>query len=1118
MTMRADFAREEPGRREQTLDAGAETLVSLCRFGRIAAAHDPSHPAFVRQLDQSHQALLDYSARAGRFFSAFFTPYGTFVGGELVRGGRVTQDAASELGSMLGVRGVAELVITKDVAQEDLLDLARFITSGTELRSPRIRVRGVSEVARTRGLAVEQLPVDRHIARIYSQAVVALRRLFDELLAGRYVMPARLKRMALEIVTLAQSQNPFLVGVTEAKHASHDEAACAVNAAFLTAAMAREIGADPERALEMVLSALLYDVAVPRMRARAVEQTGRSDEAPETDTELPAGTAATLATFVGLEERSMPRAVVAFESQWTRFTGSLGALYQGTQPMTLQARIVSVAHEWARLRAIKGAMRPRTIDDAVAALLEDRQDPSDLAVVRLLVATLRFFPVGTVVDLASGEIAEVVSAQEIGNGAPVVRVTVDPKGQPLARPIEIDLSTETHNARRHIVAVRSVEGWRRLERATSPADIARAPTPFRGSLPSISPGLIEGGPSNAADVQALRDEISEQLAEVLPRERSSPSLDDAAKSTAPREVARDEGGRSKRLVPSAKGTFQTTPLVHVLIYVLDHGISGSVELLEPAGIAHVISFRRGAPVKVKTGRLLAPLGELLAQSGQLLAERIPELVLGAQEAGTLFGEHLIMKGLVNRRHLWSALELQIPLKLERLANLPVETAYSLYRDVDLLEGFGGADAVAADAVHVIHSVVRKWHDRARVRAALARIAKHPLIVRPDAKVGGLKLSPDERSVVEVMRAEKATLSVLTHKRLADPEELQSLVYALAITRQLDLPGQKKAPMGVRAASLPMAPARPSTMPGGVPAKPRSPSSASLPAVPQASAAPQIAEAIATALSSPPSGSHSVPAVEVPQAARVPESMKSPLSQTQAPVSSAKGPVSSAKVPISSSKVPSSGAPSSSSRRSALPPPLSSPRSPSSSQRAAAPPASASFPPQEGSSGSRNAPPPSRERPPESSKSAGAPPSSRTPNSVRERARMASDALDAADRALSAMSSFRSAEAAMAKGDFDTAEGLVVDACDFDPEPIDYRAALIWIRAQGAPAEAVGAPIGALTDLLVELPAHPRVLLYRARLLRRQGRVREAIADYEEHLRVNPKGKEAAAELKALRGD
>ena len=107
---------------------------------------------------------------------------------------------------------------------------------------------------------------------------------------------------------------------------------------------------------------------------------------------------------------------------------------------------------------------------------------------------------------------------------------------------------------------------------------------------------------------------------------------------------------------------------------------------------------------------------------------------------------------------------------------------------------------------------------------------------------------------------------------------------------------------------------------------------------------------------------------------------------------------------------------------------------------------------------------------------------------------------------------------MAKGDFDTAEGLVVDACDFDPEPIDYRAALIWIRAPGAPAEAVGAPIGALTDLLVELPAHPRVLLYRARLLRRQGRVREAIADYEEHLRVNPKGKEAAAELKALRGD
>jgi tetratricopeptide (TPR) repeat protein len=149
-----------------------------------------------------------------------------------------------------------------------------------------------------------------------------------------------------------------------------------------------------------------------------------------------------------------------------------------------------------------------------------------------------------------------------------------------------------------------------------------------------------------------------------------------------------------------------------------------------------------------------------------------------------------------------------------------------------------------------------------------------------------------------------------------------------------------------------------------------------------------------------------------------------------------------------------------------------------------------------------------------------PPSSATPAAGSPpslgRSSLPSEALDAADRALEAMGRFRRAEAALTKGDHASAEAFAEEAIALDPEPVEYRATLAWIRAQSSAVEQLPSIVGAMTDLLVEHPDHARVLLYRARLLRRQGRIREAIADYEAHLRVRPKSKEALAELEAIR--
>ena len=57
----------------------------------------------------------------------------------------------------------------------------------------------------------------------------------------------------------------------------------------------------------------------------------------------------------------------------------------------------------------------------------------------------------------------------------------------------------------------------------------------------------------------------------------------------------------QELEPSARGTLTSTPLVHVLVYMLDHRQTGTVVLREIDGRHHVIYFDEGRASMVRNG-------------------------------------------------------------------------------------------------------------------------------------------------------------------------------------------------------------------------------------------------------------------------------------------------------------------------------------------------------------------------------------------------------------------------------------------------------------------------------------------------------------------------------------
>ncbi len=888
MTMRLDIVTNDSGelvRREHARELGASVVIAIYRLAKLAQVHDLTNQAFTRQLEQTHQMIGEYCLRAGTNVSILFAHKAVFVAGQLLKGSRSTYEAASELGDIFERLGGSDLYVQRDVTREELLAFAEQISIGFRsapgsFRSPtpKIRLRAVTDAARLRGLELENLSPEQRIVRTYASAVVIMRRFFEDLQQSRYILPRRIKRIAQSLVDLSEGSTPAFLGVTEVRNANFDEAGRAANTAILAVSMAREVTNDRATLAQIAMAAMMHDVARPRALALASSggpampgMQGPSTLSEDQEDRLAAGSAAVLTALGRVNEPSITRTVLAFESLWLRRQTWLGPVYWGARPPTLHAKMIAIARRYNDLLTPEPGLQPPTPDYAVAQLAEELSDPQDRLVLRMLVSALGLLPLGTVVQLDTGEIAEVIRGSKSAAEKPRIAIVMDAHGTTLPKPMEIELAQDT---RRNVSRVVSVDGWRKglaLKQDAfgtgedggyvSDSD-APPPPPQPAPMPAISPlspapmpipgthppaGAVSNAPAARAQSDAFaswadaepeppprRDSASsisgEHNSSSLPSMGSSPSavgeamgrmINDSLRppAVAPRDVDRtvmqpqgDEafGARPSAREPTARGNLTTTPLPHVLVYMLDHGLSGSV-VFEGGEGEDVIYFVRGVPAKAKLASQFAALGEVLVDAGALDQGTVDHAVAAARQERVLVGEYLVSAGLLEPEAIRWALEAQLLHRVAHLTNLSPDVTYAYYRDVDVLEGWGGGEVAISSALSPILASVRHWTDRARVRATLSRIGKHPLVLHEDADLSQLALTEQERAALEAMASEPMTLAVLGTRGVADDESVASLVYALAVTRQFAFKGQKKGPMAARGELLAKAT---SNLPGG----------------------------------------------------------------------------------------------------------------------------------------------------------------------------------------------------------------------------------------------------------------------------------------------------------------
>jgi hypothetical protein len=247
--------------------------------------------------------------------------------------------------------------------------------------------------------------------------------------------------------------------------------------------------------------------------------------------------------------------------------------------------------------------------------------------------------------------------------------------------------------------------------------------------------------------------------------------------------------------PKAHGTLGKTPLVHLLVYALDNLLGGTMLLLDGDRRRSAITFDQGVPCKAQTADLVSPLDRTLLKMGLLDEETLAHTLHAVATARRLHGQYLVRQGFLQPAELQAALEQQLIDKIGYMMRLPPDTRYAYFDGVDMLADYGGAAPCPIDPLQLVMMGVRKYVSYDTIDGILPRIANTPLALHPLADPERLGLKDDERRVVDLIQRSSLTLNQMLASGHVDADVGQRVMYALVITRCVDLSDQTRKPVG-----------------------------------------------------------------------------------------------------------------------------------------------------------------------------------------------------------------------------------------------------------------------------------------------------------------------------------
>jgi len=236
--------------------------------------------------------------------------------------------------------------------------------------------------------------------------------------------------------------------------------------------------------------------------------------------------------------------------------------------------------------------------------------------------------------------------------------------------------------------------------------------------------------------------------------------------------------------PTAEGFFSKTPFAHILVYLRDRRLSGTLEVRSPAD-AVSIYFQDGMPAKARSSIKGKGLGRILRDLGLITDEDLRAAQQEMTRTGALQGDVLLRRGAIDGSGLVRGLSEQLLLKLVDVFAM-TDGRYEFHEAANLLLEYGAEELFPLDPLPVLMAGLRAHHSRMKLDPVLGTV-KGKWISVPDVEpLRRMRLEKAERDLCRELLGGPVRFDDLLDSGRHPRGTVRPVVYALLITRLLGL--------------------------------------------------------------------------------------------------------------------------------------------------------------------------------------------------------------------------------------------------------------------------------------------------------------------------------------------
>ena len=237
------------------------------------------------------------------------------------------------------------------------------------------------------------------------------------------------------------------------------------------------------------------------------------------------------------------------------------------------------------------------------------------------------------------------------------------------------------------------------------------------------------------------------------------------------------------MIPTATGDLVRTPLAHVIVFVADRKLTGSLVLRGDDGSNSTVYLSSGAPSKVCTTYPGTYLGRVLLQLGYIDDEQLEASLEEMRRTGMLHGELLLATGLIDEAQLVAGLREQMMRRLLKVFEKVREfTTYSFYSSTNLLEDYGGSELTPVDPYRVMWEGMHLRPNDPSIDPTIARLGTSLIGINSQADFRRLGFGQQEHRVVEMLGLMPMTMAQVLDLNVMPIRQLKLLMYCLLITK------------------------------------------------------------------------------------------------------------------------------------------------------------------------------------------------------------------------------------------------------------------------------------------------------------------------------------------------